>query len=49
MHNESFSSRILIKFEISRQEFRKTLKYKILLKSCPVGAELFYADGETDG
>jgi hypothetical protein len=29
-------------------DFQGILQYQISLKTCPVGAELFHADGETD-
>jgi len=37
-----------MKLEFSRQIFRKILKYQIVMKIRPVGAELFRADGQTD-
>jgi hypothetical protein len=30
-------------------DFRKFLKYQSSWKICPLGAELFHADGQTDG
>jgi len=44
-----YSCPVFTKFEISRQIFEKILKNQIFMKISPVEAELFHADGQTDG
>jgi hypothetical protein len=38
-----------MKHGFSQQIFEEILKISNLMKICPVGAELFHADGRTDG
>jgi hypothetical protein len=38
-----------MKPEFSRQIFEKTAQISSFIKMRPVGAELFHADGQTDG
>jgi len=37
-----------MKREFSRQIFRKKCQTSYFMKTCPVGAELFHADGRKD-
>ena len=38
----------LMKLEFSRHIFEKNIQISNFMKICPVGAELFHADGRTD-
>ena len=44
-----YSCRILIKLKFSRQIFEKKTQISTLIKIRPVEADLFHADGRTDG
>jgi hypothetical protein len=47
MQSTGYSSRILLKLELSRQVF-ETYSGNNLMKISPLGADLLQADGQTD-
>ena len=49
MSNTRYSCQTQMELQILLIDFRKTLKISIFMKIRPVGAELFHADGQTDG
>jgi hypothetical protein len=49
MYSARYSCQILKKLEYSRQIFEKNIPISNFTKFRPVGAELFHAEGRTDG
>jgi len=48
MLNNHYFCQILVKLELSRQISKNTQALNFIKKIPPVGAELFYPDGQTD-
>ena len=48
MSSTSYSCKILMKLEFSLHTHEKNIEKSNFVKSRPVGAELFHADGQTD-
>jgi hypothetical protein len=48
MYSATYYCQILMKLELFRKIFKKNNQISNLMKICPVGNELFQADGRTD-